>query len=83
MLREQEQEQVDGGEAQDSSLDRRRFLGKVGAAGLGAGALAVGAGMARAAERRWGRSRHRPRSAARRAISGRMVRRPPISGTRT
>jgi hypothetical protein len=50
LLREQEQEQIDGGEAQDSSLDRRRFLGKVGAAGLGAGALAVGAGMARAAD---------------------------------
>ena len=50
MLREQEQQQVDGGEAQDSSLDRRRFLGKVGAAGLGAGALAVGARIASAAD---------------------------------
>ncbi len=50
MLREQEQEQVDGGEGHDSSLDRRRFLGKVGAAGLGAGALAVGARMASAAD---------------------------------
>jgi gluconolactonase len=50
MLREQEQDLVGGGEAQESSLDRRGFLGKVGAAGLGAGALAVGAGMARADE---------------------------------
>jgi gluconolactonase len=50
MAEEQQEKLVNGGEAQESSLDRRRFLGKVGAAGLGAGALAVGAGMAHADE---------------------------------
>lgn len=50
MLREQQPEPGDGGAAQESGFDRRGFLGKVGAAGLGAGALAVGARMVRADE---------------------------------
>jgi gluconolactonase len=58
MVREQRPEGFDGDEAgrpkERPAVDRRGFLGKVGAAGLGAGALAVGAGIARAADQPMG-----------------------------
>ena len=56
MSRVQEQDSIDlappeGGMLKSKSdLDRRRFLGRVGAAGVGAGALAIGARAALAQE---------------------------------